>query len=168
MSTRWNADPSVSGGGVLIDNGTHSVDLCRYLLGPVCSVLAIEGQRPTGLPVEDTVQVLLRTESGAVATIRLSWSLKSTDESFVELDGRTGHVSVGWKSSRFITDSAAGWTEFSGPYDKHAAFRRNLDNVLDALDTGAVPLVGPADALASVHVIDAAYRSLDAGTWVEI
>ncbi|HUW04313.1 MAG TPA: Gfo/Idh/MocA family oxidoreductase [Acidimicrobiales bacterium] len=168
MQHRWNSDPAVSGGGVLIDNGAHSVDLCRYLLGPVTSVLAIEARRHRDLGVEDTVQLLLKTESGAMATINLSWSLRSSGEHYIELDGTSGHVAIGWRSSRFMTDSAPGWAEFAAPYSKHDAFGRNLDNVLDALEGGGDPLVRPEDALASVHVIDAAYRSLAAGCWIDV
>lgn len=168
MRDRWNADPSVSGGGVLIDNGTHSVDLCRYLLGPIVAVHALEGHRPEGLAVEDTVQVQLRAESGAVATVNLSWSLKSTSECYVEIDGINGHACVGWAGSRFTTSTAAGWAEFSRPYDKHDAFTRNLADVVDAVEHGQPPLVGTTEAMASVRAVEAAYESLRSGGWVEI
>src|SRR4029079_17961867 len=67
MRPRWNSDPAVSGGGVLIDNGTHSVDIARSFLGPIHEVLVVEGPKVQELEVEDRAQGLLRAAAGARA-----------------------------------------------------------------------------------------------------
>ena len=96
MRGRWNARPELSGGGVIIDEGTHSVDIARYLLGPIRHVIAVETRRVQGLPVEDTAQILFRTDAGATGTIDLSWSLHSGSPWFVTLDGTKGSLRLGW------------------------------------------------------------------------
>ena len=64
MKDRWNARSEVAGGGVLVDNGSHSVDIARYLLGPVRGVQVAFGRNSQGLAVEDNVYMRLRTRSG--------------------------------------------------------------------------------------------------------
>ena len=48
MRRRWNSVRSVAGGGVLIDNGSHAVDVARYLAGPIVRVHAWFGRPPAG------------------------------------------------------------------------------------------------------------------------
>lgn len=169
MARRWNADPDVSGGGVIIDNGTHSVDIVRYLLGPVVEVLAVEGARVEGLRVEDTATLLLRTASGAQAHVTLSWTVDRMADHYLVVTGHEGTLEVGWRRSRYKRRAAPEWVEFGSGYDKIAAFSNQIAN-FSGLVRGREPsLVSIEDALASVAVIEAAYASLrDGARWTPV
>lgn len=168
MRQRWNSDPLVSGGGVLIDNGTHSVDIVRYLLGPLKELQAVEGMRIQDIPVEDTVRLFARTLSGAMASIDLSWSLHKPQPDFISIYGTSGTVHVGWKESRYKRANDTDWTVFGAGYDKLQAFTAQLDNFAGALRGTEELLITPEDAVASVDVIEAAYEALWRSTWVPV
>ena len=123
MSNRWNSDPLVSGGGVLIDNGTHSVDICRYFLGPLARVQVTEGKRSQDLKVEDTVRIFVRSESGVIGNIDLSWSINKELDRYISVYGTQGTVFVGWQESKYRQSSSPQWTTFGRGYDKIQAFR---------------------------------------------
>jgi len=165
VTKRWNADPAVSGGGVLIDNGTHSVDIARYLLGPVAEVLAWHGPRVQDIPVEDTTHLSLRTASGVTGTVDLSWSMHKERESYVDVFGTEGVLSVGWKRSRYRQNRAPDWVTFGKGYDKLGSFVAQLRNFAGCVRGGEQPLITGEDALASVQVIETAYASEQAGCW---
>ena len=168
MRSRWNSQPEKSGGGVVIDNGTHSVDIMRYFLGPVASVHAIEGKRSQGLPVEETVAVFVKNPAGVMGRIDLSWSIQKTTESYIEIYGSSGTISVGWKQSKIRRAGETDWTPFGNGYDKLQAFRSQIDNFSGAISAGEPLVIGPADALASVEVIEAIYFALRNDRWVSV
>jgi predicted dehydrogenase len=168
MSTRWNSQSEVSGGGVLIDNGTHSVDLVRYFLGPIAEVMAVEGKRAQALTVEDTAQLFLRGGDGARATIDLSWSIDKERPWYLEIYGSEGTIQVGWQSSRYRQRTSSDWVEFGKGYDKTQAMHDQVANFARAI-AGVEPLrIHGIDALASVDVMEAAYRSLSHDDWIEV
>ncbi len=168
MAQRWNSDPAVSGGGVLIDNGTHSVDIVRYLLGPITEVLAVEGKRIQQLPVEDTAQVFVRTTGGAMGTIDLSWSISKEVDSYVDIYGSEGTISVGWRQSRYRRASTGEWVPFGRGYDKIDCMRRQVENFCGAVRGEEELLITGDDAIASVSVIEAAYESLGRSHWLRV
>jgi predicted dehydrogenase len=168
MRGRWNSDSAIAGGGVLIDNGTHSVDLAQFLLGEIVQVRAEEGKRVQDLGVEDTCRLFFRTAAGAMGSIDLSWSLHKERDAYLEVFGPGGVLSIGWRSSKYRQSEKLDWIEFGRGYDKLAAFTSQLRNFAGSILGRELPLISAADGLQSVRVIEAAYRSLGADRWVDV
>jgi predicted dehydrogenase len=168
MSARWNSERSLSGGGVLIDNGTHSVDLMRSFLGPLVDVQVVEGPRSQGLAVEETVRLFVRNAQGALGSIDLSWSLGKETDSYLTLYGTEGILHVGWKESRYRRIPDPAWIPFGTGYDKLQAFRAQITNFVRTIAGEEEPRITMADALASVEVIEAAYRALHGSRWTAV
>ena len=168
MSKRWNSQPTISGGGVLIDNGTHSVDIIRYLLGPISEVLAVNSRVQPDLGVEDNVILIAKTAKGTSAKVELSWTFDKQLPYFISVYGTQGTAHVGWRESKYKQTSSSDWIVFGSGYDKLAAFRNNLRNFCAAIDRDETALVTMADALASIQVISAAYESASRNVWSRV
>lgn len=167
MSQRWNSRPEVSGGGVLIDNGTHSIDIARYLLGPIAEVMAVEGKRVQSDAVEDTARIFIRSEDDVMGSIDLSWTIHKQLDSYVDVYGSLGTVRVGWRTSAYRL-AGGDWVEFGQGYDKHLAIGAQVQNFVDALSGVETLVITAQDAMASVMVMEAAYRSLGRNDWISV
>jgi predicted dehydrogenase len=168
MSKRWNSDREVSGGGVLIDNGTHSFDIARYILGPLAEVHVIEGKRSQGLQVEETVRILVRSAAGVVGNIDLSWSINKELNRYISIYGSSGTVLVGWRESKYRQSSSSEWVVFGQGYDKVGAFRNQILNFANAIHGKEALIIKAEDAVASVEVVEAAYQSLGKNHWTAV
>jgi predicted dehydrogenase len=168
MSNRWNSNPNYSGGGVLIDNGTHSVDIIRYFLGPVVELQVIEGRRVQNLQVEDTVRVFVRSEEDVMGSIDLSWSMQKEQPWYISLYGSEGTILVGWGESKYRLKSETDWNVFGTGYDKVQAFCSQIENFAAHIRGEEELLITSADGLASVQVIEAAYESLRCDNWQNV
>jgi predicted dehydrogenase len=68
----WRTDRSVSGGGVLLDQGIHMVDLMRLFAGSFTEVYSFISNGHWGYDVEDNAYALMRTDQGVVAMLNSS------------------------------------------------------------------------------------------------
>ena len=165
MARRWHSDPEISGGGVLMDNGTHSLDLMRYLFGPLSAFQVVEVGRPQMLKVEDTVRVFARSESGVPCSIDLSWSIDKELSTFLNVYGTRGTLQVGWRETKLRGEGRKEWEVFGRGYEKLAAFRSVLHTFARHLSEGSPLLIDADDAVASVDAVEAAYRALSGSHW---
>ena len=165
MSKRWNSDADMSGGGVLIDNGTHSVDIIRYFLGGIDSVLVVDAGGTQGLSVDENVKMFAKTKNNVTASVDLTWGINKELPYFISIYGSNGTLHIGWRESKYKVNSNPDWTAFGKGYDKVASFKGKIENFSHALRGKEELFIKPADALASVRVIEAAYKSLNQNLW---
>lgn len=165
MSERWNSNPEVSGGGVLIDNGTHSLDIMRYLVGNLTEIRVVEGKRIQELPVEDTVHVFVRSESGVMGSIDLSWSLHKPLPNYISVYGTQGTLNLGWRESSYKLNDDQDWTVFGNGYNKIDAFKNQLINFCGAINGSEDLIITPSDGVASVYTVEAAYAAMQQSNW---
>lgn len=161
MANRWNSVPEVAGGGVIMDNGTHAVDLFRYFGGTLSEVSATEYRRYQRLPVEDTAVLFARCENGAVGSSDLSWSIDKRCPYYLRLFCEGAVIELGWKRSQIRYSGSNEWNTFGNGYSKLDSFIGLQTNFARAIMGTEAPEVSPAEAFDSVVAIDAAYRSLD-------
>jgi len=117
----WRARSEISGGGELMDQGLHVLDLARWFLGDFSQALGFLGTYYWNVaPLEDNVFAILRTASGKTASLHVSWTQWKNLFSF-EIFGRDGYIVVDGLGGSYGTQRAS-----LGKRDLTAPFRQEL------------------------------------------
>ena len=140
MAGRWNARRSVSGGGVIIDNGCHAFDIVGFLFGPVTRVQATRLRPAQALTVEDSATVMVEVTKGLIGRIDLSWSHATQRETYLMIHGTEGSIDIGWRQSRVRRIGEEPRPLHVGLYDKHASHVAMMNAFL-AVVSGTPPPV---------------------------
>ncbi len=171
-SAEWRTSMA-GGGGSLMNQGVHNVDVLRWLCGPVESVTAQYGTLAHDMDAEDTTVATVRFTSGALGLISTSTATPPGSPATVTLHLSTGVVELGqgtverWDvgdvpppagSSRAISSGASAPLAIG-----HAGHRNQWQDVLDALAEGRPPAVGARDAVDTVRLLCAVYEAARTG-----
>lgn len=153
------------GGGVLITQAIHVLDLFRSLVGELHVVGSVSATTPQhDMEAEDFAAAVLRTDAGVPASLMATTAAYPGFAERIELIGSRATAVMegavltihGQDGSEQVHD--AGWAPTNPddpmdfPYDAHLALIRDF---LDALDERRPPLVTAADALRTHRLIDA-------------
>lgn len=177
----WRGTWRFDGGGALMNQGIHQVDLLQWIMGPVTWVAAQTGTLAReGIEVEDTAAAVLRFASGAIGVIEATTSLYPGYPKRLEIHGAEGGAVV-------VDDNLVAWTakgatpeenqkvlerfgggERSGTFADPMAlsFRRHqaqIEEFIRAATEGAPLTVDGAEGRKAVAIIEAIYRSARTG-----
>jgi predicted dehydrogenase/threonine dehydrogenase-like Zn-dependent dehydrogenase len=164
----WRRSPAQAGGGVLIMNVSHYLDLLRHLSDlEVENVAAFTRPATDSGEVEETASVTFRLSNGAVATVLGGSSVRGEESTEFRLWGSDGHLEIEPQPRVFSLRAVGGlgagsWHGYGGSedYDIRAAYLSRLATAIARADE---PEVDARDALAVQAVMEAVYRSAATG-----
>jgi predicted dehydrogenase len=165
----WRADPRASGGGELLDQGSHLIDLSRWFAGDFDEIAGHVTNTYWQMPVEDNAFVYLKTANGIVAWLHASWTEWKNLFSF-EIFGRTGKLQIDGLGGSYGTErltyyrmlpqmgppETSAW-EYPGA-DESWASEFNHFAACVASGGELTPSGSLEDALANLQIVEELYR----------
>jgi UDP-N-acetyl-2-amino-2-deoxyglucuronate dehydrogenase len=181
--TGWHGTWALDGGGALINQAIHTVDLLQWLAGPVSTVFGHTATLSHSMEAEDTASAVLTFRQGASGVIQAATSCWPGEPARAEFHGtkgtivlEDGRVTV-WK----LADSTAAEEEailsleaqdgqsYADPSAiAHVSHRRQIEDMIDAVLNDREPRVTGAEARKAIEVIRAVYLSAQRGELVRL
>ncbi len=184
FKAEWMYSKDVMGGGALLDNGIHMIDLVHHLMGPVEDVYGLTQDKTWQLDrVEDNGMALLRGRNGSVGSIGASWTEWKGYHFFVEVYGTKGMARAYYAPMYFmeVTMDRPGGARrkrrnfylpqiFAEKFKgwQSTAVQTLIEEMTDfvALCSGAAasgPIASAADGCRAIEIAQAIYTSADSG-----
>ena len=185
-SGAWRGTWELDGGGALMNQAIHSVDLLIWLMGPVQSLTAhtatLAHER---IEVEDVATASLRFENGALGVIEATTAAFPGMLKKIEVHGSRGSAVIEeediktWEFAKMTAKDKKIAAEFEsvtksggGAADPsaigHAAHAHQFRDFISAIKNGAKPAIDGEEGRRSVEIILAIYKAAQSGKLVEL
>ena len=164
----WRCQPDISGGGELIDQGSHLIDLSRWFLGDLSLRYAAVPTYFWDIAVDDNCFLALETATGQMAWLHASWTEWKNLFSF-ELAGRDGKIAIDGLGGSYGTERLTLYrmlpemgppetTTWEYPF-RDRSWDAELADFVAAIQNRQRPCGDIYDAIANLEIIRQAYQS---------
>lgn len=183
----WRGTRALDGGGALMNQGIHQIDLLQWFMGPARSVYARTALvAHSGLEVEDLACAIIEFENGAMGVVEGSTAIWPGHPARVEIHGTQGSAVI--EDGRLVSwqfkEEQAGDREIrealaqddtlgSGASDpigqlSHEGHKRQIADFVEAIREDRPPVIDGREGRIAVALVEAIYASAECGGAVEL
>jgi UDP-N-acetyl-2-amino-2-deoxyglucuronate dehydrogenase len=182
----WRGTMKLDGGGALMNQAIHNVDLLSWMMGPVTHVTGFTGRLAhERIEVEDTAVACLRFANGALGVIEATTSVHPGLPKTIAIHGDHGTAVIEqedilrWEltpetaddlriKERFAQKVGASGGSSDPSAISHVGHAQQLTDFVQALQAGKQPLVDGREGRKAVEIILAIYRSAATGQTIKL
>ena len=174
-SSNWKGTFKMDGGGALMNQGIHGIDLLQHIMGPVVSVQAYAKTLLHNIEAEDTLVAALEYKNGAVGTVQATTSVYPGFQRKISVCGTEGSVVLSeniieksefknknpFENIDFGTmDMKTGSRPDAMRYELH---RDQIADFIKCVNNNTVPALSAREGKKAVEIICAIYESARTG-----
>jgi predicted dehydrogenase len=176
----WNVERDMAGGGTMLDNGAHILDLFRWFMGDFSECFGKVATLHMPIEVEDNGMGIFRAEDGRMAFIQSSWT-EWSGYMYMEVYGSEGSVIIdnrGEKvvnTGKWVVTSNTIYTAKDGSrqvFDYSAeppmSYELELRDFIRCVEEGHQPMATGYDGMKVVEMVNAIYESSKTGRVVKL
>jgi len=177
-SADWRATWELDGGGALMNQGIHGIDLLQWMAGDIESVFARCATLVRNIKVEDTAIISLKFKNGSLGVIEGATSVYPGQDTIFSIHGEYGSIVIGdkgfytWKflnSNDPVPEAGDGFGGINcGWSDTFSGHTKQIQDMAEAVLYGRQPMVPGEEARKAVDLILAIYESSRKGIEVKV
>jgi UDP-N-acetyl-2-amino-2-deoxyglucuronate dehydrogenase len=179
----WHGTWALDGGGALINQAIHNIDLVQWLSGSVTSITGHIATLRHKMEAEDTASALLTFRNGALGVIQAATSCWPGDPARAEFHGTQGTIVleegriVVWdladsspaeNQEMLSLETRDGTTSSDPTAVTHQAHQAQIEDLIDAIEQDREPTVNGPEARKAIEIIRAIYLSSKLGKAIRL
>lgn len=178
-ASAWRGTRSIEGGGALINQAIHTIDLLQWFMGPVKSVFGHVRTAVHSIETEDLGVAVLEWQSGAVGVIEGSTALWPGVREKIEIHGENGSIALeggnitmwkvqGCEESEYVEPVKISYGATNSPAISHVNHKTQIIDFIDAIRENRDPLVTGEEGTKALSIVLGIYASAQQGNSVRV
>ena len=178
-SNAWRGTKAIDGGGALMMQAIHIIDLLQWMMGGVKRVCGLVRTSTHAIESEDLGVAVVEFSNGAVGVIEGSTAIQPGFKERIEIHGQKGSVILeggnitAWKvegcnEADYVDEVKVSYGSTSSPAISHVNHKAQLEEIVASIQKNADSSVNGEEGLKSLRIILGIYESSEKGRWIEL
>jgi UDP-N-acetyl-2-amino-2-deoxyglucuronate dehydrogenase len=178
-SSPWRGTKAGDGGGALINQSIHTIDLLQWFMGGATRVCGLVRTSAHAIESEDLGVAVVEFAGGALGVIEGSTAIHPGFKERIEIHGRKGSVILeggnirewkveGCEEADYVDAQKVTYGSTNSPAISHVNHKAQFEEIIGAIQAGREPLVNGEEGLKALRIVLGIYESSAKGGWVEL